>query len=362
MTLILVGTSPVRDRLDESRDGMLIRRPVSSSPPSVKPAPPPAAPIGSLGVFWTLIEPILDALGPRRVCEVGVEAGAFTTRLIAWGRERGCGYVGIDPAPDAAVRAWFPPGEAGERQLWEETSLSALPGLGRCDAYFLDGDHNFHTVRGELDLIAGAARDDGDPAARGPVVFIHDVAWPWGRRDMYYLPGAVPAEARQPWSETLGVALGEDALIDGGLRDPGRYAIALKTGGPRNGVLTAVEDFLAAGAGAGWEAIILPVAYGLAVLHRPADPALPAGCRQRLGELRQMAAVGGPFLRECEANYLKLYLYGEHTGHALHREGVAHFHTLSAYADLERAYAELLAHSRSLGAEYERLREKTGSS
>ena len=82
----------------------------------------------------------------------------------------------------------------------------------------------------------------------------------------------VPAGARQSWSETLGVSFDGDDLVDGGLREPGRYAISVATaGGPRNGVLTAVEDFLAGPEGADWSAIILPVAYGLAILYQPAD-------------------------------------------------------------------------------------------
>lgn len=74
------------------------------------------------------MEPVLAALGARRVCEVGVAAGALTARLLAWGREHGCSYVGIDPAPDDTVRGWFSPEDA--RQLRVETSLAVLPTLG----------------------------------------------------------------------------------------------------------------------------------------------------------------------------------------------------------------------------------------
>ena len=49
----------------------------------------------------------------------------------------------------------------------------------------------------------------------------------------------------------------------------GQYSIARLAGGPRNGVLTAVEDFVAGESGQGWQAIIVPIAYGLAVLYRP---------------------------------------------------------------------------------------------
>ncbi len=308
--------------------------------------------IGSMAVFWRLIEPVLTALRPARLCEIGVAKGAFSAQLLRWAQGAGCAYVGIDPAPDPEAAAWFSPATPG-RTLCTGASLAVLPTLDRCDAYFLDGDHNYFTVSNELAWIA-----------RGPgaVVFVHDVGWPWARRDMYYLPSAVPAEGRQPWSETLGVVLDQDALVDGGMREPGRYAIALGAGGPRNGVLTAVEDFLAGPDGASWAAAILPVAYGLAVLCRPAHPSLPAACRRQWELLQTMAAVGGGFLDDCEHNYLQLYLFGEHAHYRtaiaaqdLERESAAHRDTLSALHELRRAHADLLAHNHALEARCRRL-------
>ncbi len=337
---------------------------------------PPTAQIGSLEIFWPLIEPILDGLAPQRICEVGVAAGALTERLLGWAERRHCAYVGIDPAPDAAIRERFAAsGDTPGRRLLLQTSHAALPDLALCDVYFLDGDHNYFTVQGELNLIAGAIRT-AEKDARGPVIFMHDVGWPWGRRDMYYLPTTLPVDARQPWSETLGVPLDGDELVEGGLREPGRYAIALRPGGPRNGVLTAVEDFLRGADGAGWESIFLPVAYGLAVLYRPADPTMPAECSRRLENLRNMSATGGTFLQACEENFLRLYLYGEFHRHAAATSLTSHHATLTAYDDLlahsgaiesaygkmetaygkmENAYNDLLAHSHALEDEYKKL-------
>lgn len=315
-----------------------------------------------MAIFWTLIEPILTTFPARRVCEIGLAEGAFTARLLAWGREHGCAYVGIDPAMDrAAARRVFGAEPAGACEVRQDHSLAVLPTLDRCDAYILDGDHNFFTVRNELALIAGAAGGAG-AGQRQPVVFVHDVGWPWGRRDMYYLPSAVPIEARHTWSETLGVSLDGDELVEGGLREPGRYAISVSADGPRNGVLTAVEDFLAGPEGAGWSAIILPVAYGLAILYQPADAFLPAACREALQTLQKVAVTTGRFLQACEENYLRLYLRGEYLQHLaataardLQSEGATHHATLAAYADLERAYGQLLAQNRALEGAYSEL-------
>jgi hypothetical protein len=316
-----------------------------------------SAKVGSLGAFWPLLEPVLDALAPRRVCEVGVEAGAFAAQLLDWCRARGCAYVGVDPVPPDDV-----PG------VIRGASLDVLPRLDPCDAYFIDGDHNYYTVRGELDAIARGAERRG---VRAPLICVHDVGWPWGRRDMYYAPDTIPAEHRHPFSAELGVALDTDALVDGGFRDPGRFAVAHRAGGARNGVLTAVEDFLASSreAGADWQMVLVPAAFGLAVLYRAG--ALPELCAQRLRRLETGVAELAGFLQLVERNYMSLYLFGEDAkryagGLQRHADGLQHQFTSleKSYADLlaqfdglQSAYADLSAHSDALLEDYRRLDE-----
>jgi hypothetical protein len=206
-----------------------------------------------------------------------------------------------------------------DERLLVARSLDVLPSLEGCDVYFLDGDHNYFTVRNELELIVhNSTNAGGEPAS--PLVFVHDVTWPWGRRDMYYQPDAIPAEARHPYSERLG--------------DP--YCIALHAGGPRNGVLTAVEDFLSEHAAQGWESIVIPAAYGLAILYQPGNPSHDA-----LQQLRSATGVMQDFLGGCEANYLA-------------RDG-AHCKTIQACDELHRAYQALHAHSEDLNTHSEKL-------
>ena len=359
-------STPGRTRVGRSRTPSLF--PPVMIPNRSDGPPPPAARedacpqltgrFGSLDAFWRLIEPVLTRLQPRRICEVGVEKGIFTRRLLAWGRANGCAYVGIDPAPDPAVvdQIQGPPERTADRLL-TAGSLEVLPELERCDVYFLDGDHNYHTVRRELELIQRTAAHCPEPAA-APIIFAHDVSWPFARRDMYHQPAAIPPEACHPYSEDLGVSLEGDELVEGGLRSPGQYAIAVRPGGPCNGVRTAVEDFLASEAGRGWQAILVPIAYGLAILYRPDDRALPAGCRDHLNDLHAAVEVTGKFFESCEANFLQLYLYSEHTKYHLDEQGRgrrleqgAHYRTLEAYRTLEGVYqAEQEAHRRTLEA------------
>jgi hypothetical protein len=67
------------------------------------------------------------------------------------------------------------------------------------------------------------------------------VRWPHARRDAYYAPEAIPDEERHPM-ESGPVFPGISGLAPGGL--PYKN-VAAEEGGPRNGVLTALDDFLA---------------------------------------------------------------------------------------------------------------------
>ncbi len=344
--------------------------PIAAAALPSSPPPPRAGAIGSLGAFWPLLEPVLAALAPRALCEVGVESGAFAGQLLDWCQAHGCQYFGIDPAKIDDEAFHWKLAAAGGR-LIQSHSLETLRTLEPCGAYFLDGDHNFYTVRHELAAIAERAREL--PAVAGPIVFVHDVGWPWGRRDMYYAPDSIPAEFRHEYSEILGTVSDRDALVDGGLRAPGRYAIATTARGERNGVLTAVEAFVADARadGSGWEMLLLPVAFGLAVLHRPA--AVSPGCRQQLETLRNAAGTFHKFLETLEASYQEIYLFSEAIQTA-YQQAQAHAersqahaersqaHAASAqthaaaieksYRELRDAYASLLAHSDGLLKEY----------
>ena len=81
------------------------------APPDAGLPPPLTAKVGSLGVFWALIEPILTRLKPRRFCEIGVESGQFTAQLLAWARANDCAYIGIDPVIDPALSAGLRPAD-----------------------------------------------------------------------------------------------------------------------------------------------------------------------------------------------------------------------------------------------------------
>lgn len=195
--------------------------------------------IHSMSEFSSLIVPCLDEADVDTVNEIGSEFGGMSKLLAARAEERGGLLRCIDPEPAPGFEEWVR--EANNVIHDARPSLEALTDCGPADAWFVDGDHNYYTVFHELAAIDAIMREVGKPL----LAFMHDVSWPCARRDFYYAPDRVPEEWLLPHSYDHGVKLGVDGVLHGrGMRGMGQFAVALDSGGPRNGVLTAVEDFL----------------------------------------------------------------------------------------------------------------------
>jgi Methyltransferase domain len=206
--------------------------------------------------FWSsVIRPILDAANPEVVVEVGAGAGGHTRRLAKFCGSHEIALHVIDPAPG------FDPSELDDEVVFHRRlSLEALPDVGPVDIALIDGDHNWYTVNQELTLLQRISQSAGRPT---PLTVCHDVCWPYGRRDLYYDPERIPAEYRHPW-ERAGIMPGQSGLqADRGLNPD--LANAADEGGPRNGVMTAIEDFVET-ANEPFEVTVLPVLHGLAVV------------------------------------------------------------------------------------------------
>jgi GT2 family glycosyltransferase/glycosyltransferase involved in cell wall biosynthesis len=206
--------------------------------------------------FKLVILPLLDALRPQRIVEVGVEAGATTLPLLEWAASHGATVDAIDPVPSLDASGLAPELQAA-LTLHVCPSTEALPEIADVDLVLIDGDHNWFTVINELRLLEAVA-GKREP----PLVLLHDIGWPYGRRDMYYSPEAIPAKHRQPY-EYRGMRPGSEELSDEGLNP--HLANATSEGTPANGVLTAVEQFMAE-SDAAWRLIQVPGLNGLGVL------------------------------------------------------------------------------------------------
>jgi Methyltransferase domain len=215
--------------------------------------------------FWsTVVWPILETMEPDVVVEIGAGAGGHTRKLAKFCQATWATLHVVDPAPR------FDPGAAFV--FHRARSLDVLGNLGPVDVALVDGDHNWYTVFHELELLRRTAQAAGSLT---PLVLCHDVCWPYGRRDMYHDPEVIPPSFRQPW-ERAGILPGSEALVaDGGINPA--CANAVHEGGPRNGVMTAIEDFLEA-ADEPLEVTLLPVLHGLAIVaprsRLDADPEL----------------------------------------------------------------------------------------
>jgi hypothetical protein len=188
----------------------------------------------SLANVAELLNGCLDASGAKSVVEVGAYAGDLTRVLLDWATDAGGRVVGIEPDPQPRLVELSE--NHPELELVRETSHDALRHLPLPDAVIIDGDHNYYTVSEELRLI-----DERAPEAEFPLLMLHDVGWPHGRRDAYWAPERIPEEHRHPLVERGQLFPGEPGLADQGLP---MYSTAKHEGGPRNGVRTAVEDFV----------------------------------------------------------------------------------------------------------------------
>jgi len=183
--------------------------------------------------FDSAIRPLLDQVRQLdTMVEVGAERGRHTGRLLPYARSRGAHLHVIDPDPLLHLRFREQFGDAAT--LHRGLSHDVLPTIEAPDVVFLDGDHNWWTVYEELRILDRICE-------AWPLTFMHDVEWPYGRRDMYYAPARVPDEYRQPYAQA-GIVRGRSELSPAG--DNELMMNAMHEGGPRNGVLTAVEDFL----------------------------------------------------------------------------------------------------------------------
>lgn len=210
--------------------------------------------------FWdTVIRPLLEQVRPSRILEIGSAEGRHTRKLLQYCAGADAVLHMVDPLPrfDAEELQRLNVGKFYPHRM---TSLQALGSIGTFDVVLIDGDHNWYTVFNELMALQTDCRAESRPL---PVIVCHDTAWPYARRDLYYDPASIPPEFRQPF-RNAGVVRGQTELAgSGGLNCHLHHAEV--EGGPRNGVRTGIEDFLAQ-SGQHISVVDLPVMYGLSVL------------------------------------------------------------------------------------------------
>ena len=273
--------------------------------------------------FWeAILLQILEAGKPKCLVEIGVDTGLLTEKLVAYASGSGAIVHAIDPDPQIDLPRWQE--RHGQTLVFHRVrSLDVLGDLCDADAVFIDGDHNWFTVYHELKLLE---ETNAEHEGRPPLVAMHDIDWPYGRRDMYYDPTAIPEQFRQPYRRA-GMSPGDTGLVDEGVN--GEFYNAVREGSARNGVRTALEDFIAESE-TEWSQTFIPGFHGLAL-------AIPL---ERLRENQALEAVvgtlhSGEFLarwsRELEVARIHTEVHLVQEVGRLQRE----------LADTERALSEL---------------------
>ena len=224
--------------------------------------------------FWEIaVAPVIRATRARRVVEVGALRGETTEQMLD-GLGSEVELHVIDPLPlfdPAEHEQRFP----GRYFFHRDISHNVLPGLPPVDVALIDGDHNWYTVFHELEMLSRTAREAGEAL---PVLILHDVGWPYGRRDLYYEPSRIPEEFRQPYRRA-----GMDPNLKK-LWDVGGMNATLNNaempGGRRNGVMTALDDFMD-GYDRPLRRLVLPFYFGLAIVAE----------EERIASTPELAAV-----------------------------------------------------------------------
>jgi len=184
------------------------------------------------------ILPLMKKIKPNHIVEIGSDKGINTKNILEFCEKNDSKLTSIDPNPRFNIN------ELKEKyghhfDFYKDLSLKTLPFLDKFDVILVDGDHNWYTVFNELKLIENIYKNKD----KYPIILLHDTSWPYGRRDLYYNPNTIPPEYLLPYDE-LGMVPYEKKLSkDRGLNSRGHYN-ALYEGGERNGVLTAIEDYI----------------------------------------------------------------------------------------------------------------------
>lgn len=190
-----------------------------------------------LNKFWNIaVLPIIEKLNAKHIVEIGCFRGANTMKILKYCEKNESKLSSIDPVPlfkTKDLKLHY----GGAFDFYADTSLNALPFIKDYDLVLIDGDHNWYTVYNELKLIEKSSIN-----RTFPVILLHDVAWPYARRDVYYNPENIPEEFRHPHKKA-GMKRGHSALLEKGGANASLYN-AIYEGNPQNGVLTAVEDFM----------------------------------------------------------------------------------------------------------------------
>ncbi len=304
--------------------------------------------------FWEhVVEPVARALQPRVILHFGARRDGVVDRLAVLAAAVGADLhvTAVNPEVEfAAARA-----AAGDRLIVHRApGPQVIALMPAAELALIDDDPNWFTVHALLMALRDRAGALGRPF---PTTLVANTGWPFGRRDSYDDPGRIAEPFRHP-HERAGIVPGHDALAAGFGLFADRYN-ASEANGNRSGVMTAVEDFCAAGEAPRLR--VLPHFFGLtlltpragaeAALLAPVLAALAAGERATAlaEQVEQARVVAEVARRDLEQTVARERVRGD----ALHEALRARQKAVANLWGLRPALAEIrapMAHPRQFAA------------
>ena len=180
--------------------------------------------------LWnSIIFPILRRTKAKNIVEIGSGNIILTKNILEYAISNNSHLIIVDPILDYDE---FKEENSDQIEFYPELSLNRLPFLEDYDTILIDGDHNWYTVYNELKIIEEKFKNK-----QFPLIFITGLGWPRARNDQYNNPENIPASHRQPYTKT------EKSLKKNYGLTSDKFT-AINGNNPKNGVLTALEDFI----------------------------------------------------------------------------------------------------------------------
>ena len=187
--------------------------------------------------LWnTIMRPIIEGVKAQKILEIGSYTGINTKDILEYCLDHDLQLIAIDPFPNFDVKE-FKIRYGDKFEFYQELSLNWLPLIKNIDVILIGGDPNWYTVYNELKIIEKNFNEKNFP-----IIFLHDVGWPYARRDLYYNPENTPKSYRQPYKKSE-MSPKETSIKENGGMNEGFYN-SIYENNLKNGVLTVVEDFI----------------------------------------------------------------------------------------------------------------------
>lgn len=195
--------------------------------------------VPSMTKFDSILIPLLHAVKPKNIMQIGVEKGELTEILLHWVESNGGHLTCVDQFvwKEKKIDEML---SSSNHATWSTNApLDFLQDAPEADLYIINDDYNYYTVYNELQLAYNACTKAKKPF----LALVRGTGWPFSRRDAYHNPDLIPEKYRHPHTWSKGLSPDRSDVVEGAIT-VNTLAFANQEGGDNNGVLIAIWDFL----------------------------------------------------------------------------------------------------------------------